>query len=93
MAENGEIYIQGRYKDIIIRARENIAPASIEAVIDSLPEATTSQVVVVQDEVAGEVPLAVIKPSNGAAINNDSIHDVVVEKLGTLYVPAETVSL
>ncbi|KAI5361193.1 putative AMP-dependent synthetase/ligase, Condensation domain, phosphopantetheine binding ACP [Septoria linicola] len=93
MEENGEIFVQGRYKDLIIRGGENISPASIERVIDSLPEVATSQVVAVQDEVAGEVPLAVVKTAGDHPVSNDSVHDVVVDKLGTLYVPAETVTL
>jgi acyl-CoA synthetase (AMP-forming)/AMP-acid ligase II len=34
MLENGEVRVSGRYKDIIIRGGENIAPAQIEAVLN-----------------------------------------------------------
>ena len=34
MLESGEITIGGRYKDIIIRGGENIAPTQIEAVLN-----------------------------------------------------------
>lgn len=93
MKINGEIFIQGRYKDLIIRAGENIAPAAIERVIDTLPEVIASQIVGVHDDIAGEVPFAVVKLADGRSINSDKVHDVVVDKLGTLYMPSETVSL
>lgn len=93
MESTGEIFVQGRYKDVIIRGGENISPASIERLIDSLLEVVASQVVGARDDVAVEVPFAVAKLVNGASINNDKIHDLIVEKLGTLYVPSETVSL
>lgn len=35
MNEDGELFISGRYKDLIIRGGENIAPASIEAVLQT----------------------------------------------------------
>jgi acyl-CoA synthetase (AMP-forming)/AMP-acid ligase II len=36
MAADGTVTISGRYKDLIIRGGENIAPAAIEAVFDKL---------------------------------------------------------
>ncbi|EME40391.1 hypothetical protein DOTSEDRAFT_75005 [Dothistroma septosporum NZE10] len=92
MQQNGEIFVTGRYKDLIIRAGENISPASIEAVVDTLP-GITSQVVGIPDEIAGEVPLAVIKPADGVEIDKDSIREVVADKMGELYIPAETISV
>jgi acyl-CoA synthetase (AMP-forming)/AMP-acid ligase II len=35
MAEDGTVSVVGRYKDLIIRGGENIAPAAIEAVMDA----------------------------------------------------------
>lgn len=63
--EEGRIYVTGRYKDMIIRAGENIAPAAIEAVVGKVKELAELmiQVVGVSDEVAGEVPVAVGKSS------------------------------
>lgn len=51
---------------MIIRGGENVSPASIERLIDSLPEILTSQVVGARDDVAGEVPFAVVKLAHGA---------------------------
>ncbi|USW52954.1 Putative AMP-dependent synthetase/ligase, Condensation domain, phosphopantetheine binding ACP [Septoria linicola] len=92
MDDKGEVYIMGRYKDLIIRAGENISPSSIEAVLDSMP-GITSQVVGVADEVAGEVPAAVLKVDKGAEVDEDAMHELLSEKLGTTFVPAHVVKV
>ncbi|KAJ4150382.1 hypothetical protein LMH87_011134 [Akanthomyces muscarius] len=64
VGEDGVVYILGRYKDLIIRGGENIDPATIERVISTLSNVEV-QVVGYPDEVAGEVPVAVVKrPEN-----------------------------
>lgn len=42
MLDNGEVYVLGRFKDLIIRGGENIAPSRIEAVANSAPDVTVS---------------------------------------------------
>lgn len=93
MEQGGDVFILGRYKDLIIRAGENIAPASIEAVLDTLPSVSTSQVIGIPDEIAGEVPFAILKSSHGAPVDMDGVRNVVLDKLGATFVPAETVSI
>ena len=77
MDDDGNIYVHGRYKDIIIRGGENISPATIESCLNaqasvmvistsqapSVSSLTTaqSQVVGVPDPVMGEAPVAIIK--------------------------------
>lgn len=51
MAENGEISLIGRYKDMIIRGGENISPASIENVLKD-EFGLVAEVIGVPDEVA-----------------------------------------
>ncbi|KAL8958716.1 MAG: hypothetical protein Q9183_005782, partial [Haloplaca sp. 2 TL-2023] len=63
MDEEGLVYILGRYKDLIIRGGENISPAAIERCLDTIESIRDSQVVGVPDEIAGEVPVAVIRRS------------------------------
>ncbi|KAM3545909.1 hypothetical protein ARSEF1564_001190 [Beauveria bassiana] len=58
--EDGVVYILGRYKDLIIRGGENIDPATIERAIVSLSNVQV-QVVGQSDQIAGEVPVAVVK--------------------------------
>lgn len=84
MNEKGEVTILGRYKDMINRGGEKIAPATIEAVIDSLP-GMTSQVVGIPDECAGEVAVAVLKTAKATACDHSAVHTLVTNRLGAMY--------
>lgn len=86
MHENGELQIVGRYKDMIIRAGENIAPSAIEATIFSRFNLTT-EVVGVPDEIAGEVPVAVMRQRAGQEVDPVEIKEMLVKELGAAWVP------
>lgn len=87
MDTDGRIFVVGRYKEMIIRGGENIAPAAIEACIyRELPQFKDRQVQIigVADEIAGEVPLAIVaKPVDAEATKQ--IKDTVVSNMGTMY--------
>ncbi|KAF4981453.1 hypothetical protein FZEAL_2741 [Fusarium zealandicum] len=57
--EKGIIYILGRYKDLIIRGGENIYPAKVEQKLQEL-QGVQVQVVGVHDDLAGQVPVAIV---------------------------------
>ncbi|KAF4338496.1 long-chain-fatty-acid ligase [Fusarium beomiforme] len=57
--EKGVVYILGRYKDLIIRGGENIHPINIERELQQL-DGLQVQVVGVPDDLAGQVPVAVV---------------------------------
>ncbi|KAJ4326149.1 hypothetical protein N0V84_003199 [Fusarium piperis] len=59
MDEKGVIYILGRYKDLIIRGGENIYPAKIEQKLQEI-DGLQVQVIGVPDDLAGQVPIAVV---------------------------------
>ncbi|RSM01800.1 hypothetical protein CEP52_008371 [Fusarium oligoseptatum] len=59
MDEKGVIYILGRYKDLIIRGGENIYPAKIEQKLQEI-DGLQVQVVGVPDDLAGQVPVAIV---------------------------------
>ena len=85
--DDGHIHIGGRYKDMIIRAGHNIAPAAIEEVLDSLTGAM-NQVVGTSDEIAGEVPVAIIQDLATCHYSKFELSEGIREKLGTSNVPA-----
>lgn len=85
MAETGEITVLGRYKDIINRAGENISPSVMERVLNEVDGVESSQVVGVADEVAGEVPVAVIKTANNHTVSKSLLHDRIVKELGVAF--------
>lgn len=85
MAVTGEISVLGRYKDIINRAGENISPSVMERVLNQIEGVQSCQVVGVPDEVAGEVPVAVIKMAKDVTISKSLLHDRIVKELGVTF--------
>ncbi|EHK23348.1 uncharacterized protein TRIVIDRAFT_37084 [Trichoderma virens Gv29-8] len=57
----GVVYILGRYNDLIIRGGENINPLKIESVLAEIPGLLQVLVVGVPDDIAGQVPVAIVK--------------------------------
>lgn len=92
MAETGEISILGRYKDMIIRAGTNISPPTIETVLDQV-EGLTSQVVGIPDDVAGEVPVAVVKMANGCKVSKIWLQEHVIRNLGGTFALERVIDL
>ena len=92
MDEKGELQIVGRYKDMIIRGGENISPSAIESIIFT-HFGLTAEVIGVPDEIAGEVPVAVVKSEPGEAINLLIIRETLVRELGSIWVPDEFISI
>ena len=92
MEESGEIVILGRYKDMIIRAGANISPATIEKVLDQV-EGLTSQVIGIPDEIAGEVPVAVVKMVNGCKVSKSWLQEHVIRDLGATFALERVIGL
>ncbi|TFB06737.1 Putative acyl-CoA synthetase YngI [Trichoderma ghanense] len=59
--EKGVVYILGRYNDLIIRGGENIDPLKIESALSDIPGLLQAFVVGVADEIAGQIPVAIVK--------------------------------
>lgn len=89
---DNRIYLVGRYKDTIIRGGENIEPSAIEAVLGQIPEIhlLQPQIVRAPDDVAGEVPVAVVNQEVDDYTTN-RLKETVLERMGDIYVPAEVV--
>ncbi|ETS02568.1 acetyl-CoA synthetase-like protein [Trichoderma reesei RUT C-30] len=65
--EKGVVYILGRYNDLIIRGGENIDPLKIESALSDIPGLLQAFVVGVPDEIAGQIPVAVVKLTQKAS--------------------------
>ncbi|KAL8708367.1 MAG: hypothetical protein Q9220_006747 [cf. Caloplaca sp. 1 TL-2023] len=85
----GYVYILGRFKDLIIRGGENLSPAAIERCINAMEGVQETQVVGIPDEVAGEVPVAVLKKktSNRGPSDYNQIRQSVSQELGKIFSP------
>ncbi|SMQ52736.1 unnamed protein product [Zymoseptoria tritici ST99CH_3D7] len=91
MREDGTLEVVGRYKDLIIRGGENIAPAAIEAGMD-VKLGISAQVVGVKSEEAGEVPVAVLTKTD-PNVSLADIRKTLIAELGTAFVPENIYSL
>ncbi|KAL9594225.1 MAG: hypothetical protein Q9179_005495 [Wetmoreana sp. 5 TL-2023] len=84
---DGLLYILGRYKDLIIRGRENLSPAAVEQCLDSIAGIQDAQVVGIAEEITGEVPVAVIRKTPDLVLSNFDIQQNLSAKLGKVYSP------
>jgi long-chain acyl-CoA synthetase len=68
--EDGNLFIVGRTKDLIIRRGFNVYPAEVEAVLNAHPAVTQSAVIgrVVEGGAEGEEILAFVQPRGGVAL-------------------------
>ncbi|KAH9210763.1 hypothetical protein DL95DRAFT_370521 [Leptodontidium sp. 2 PMI_412] len=92
MEENGDVRIVGRYKDLIIRGGENISPKSIEDIFMARFD-MTAEVVGVPDNIAGEIPIAIVKIKPGQEIDASALRAALVKELGPAWVPEEILTL
>ncbi|RAH69518.1 acetyl-CoA synthetase-like protein [Aspergillus aculeatinus CBS 121060] len=92
VGEDGRLYLVGRYNDTIIRGGENIEPSAIEAVLGQTAEfhVLEPQIVRAPDQVAGEVPVAVVRTDVDEQMARQ-LKDTVRTKMGALFVPAGVV--
>ncbi|KAJ9362406.1 hypothetical protein DTO027B9_83 [Paecilomyces variotii] len=88
MDEEGCVYLLGRYKDLIIRGGENISPLKIEQCLCGQPGVKSAVVVGAPDDIAGEVPVAVIetRDEKSKAFFNE-LQSAVIRALGRSFAP------
>lgn len=87
MDQDGAVRITGRYKDMIIRGGENISPASIEDYLSKKSGVFQVQVVGAPDDMAGEVPIAVIVEREGEQANLVELKNDTQVDLGAAFAP------
>jgi crotonobetaine/carnitine-CoA ligase len=75
--ERGYFYIQGRIKDMIRRAGENIAAREVEAVLTGMPDILEAAAVPVRDEQRGEEVKAYLVPQQGVESNGALVDRVI----------------
>ncbi|KAI4242222.1 MAG: hypothetical protein LQ352_007274, partial [Teloschistes flavicans] len=85
--EGGLLYVLGRYKDVIIRGGENLSPAIIERCLDSITGIKDTQVIGIADEIAGEVPVAIMRKTPELTLSNFQIQQAVARSLGQVHCP------
>lgn len=84
---DGFYRITGRFKDLIIRGGENIAPREIEELLYQHPQVEDAQVIGVPDRKFGEEVAAWIKLRAGACVSEDDIRNFCRERLAHFKTP------
>ena len=85
--DEGAIYIVDRFKDMFISGGENVYPAEIENVLDSMDDVVVASVVGVKDPKWGEVGLAAVQARPGSELDEQKITDYLKERLAGFKVP------
>nr|ABY21310.1 4-coumarate:coenzyme A ligase 3 [Physcomitrium readeri] len=79
--EEEEMFIVDRVKEIIKYKGFQVPPAELEAVLLSHQQIQDAAVVSRKDEVAGEVPVAIVVRSPGCTITEDEVKDHVAKRV------------
>ena len=72
----GDLYMEGRMREIIRSGGTNVYPAEIERVLIEHPSVREVAVIAVPDQQFGEVALAIVVPEDGAAV---TLEDLVAQ--------------
>jgi len=87
MDHDGNIHLNGRIKELIIRGGENIAPAEVENAISADERVQTVKVVGVPDPHYMEELCACVVVRNGCSITDTEIRETVAAQLAEFKVP------
>ncbi len=91
VAENGNIFIFSRQKDLIVTGGENVSPAEVESFLEQLPGVAEAAVVGWPDEEWGHIVTAIIVPRNDAKITRDELREKLRSSLSDFKLPRKLV--
>ncbi|CAK9325753.1 unnamed protein product [Citrullus colocynthis] len=79
--DNDEIFIVDRLKELIKYKGYQVAPAELEALLTSNPNISAAAVIPMEDEAAGEIPVAFVVRSNGSKISENDIKKYISDQV------------
>ena len=91
--EDGDHYIVGRKKDIIISGGENVYPQEIEQCLTNFQEINEAAVVAKKDDKWGESIIAFVTAAEGYAFNREKVIAHCKKFLGGYKIPKEIIVL
>jgi len=91
--KDGELFILGRQKEMIIVKGQNIYPSDVEDVLYTHPKVVEAVVVGIPDELRGEVVRAVISLKVGKAATEREIKQFCLGRLANYKVPKQVIFL
>ncbi|MBN1474896.1 MAG: long-chain fatty acid--CoA ligase [Syntrophaceae bacterium] len=89
--DDGFVYIVGRKVEMIISSGENIYPAEVERVIQSLPEVKEAAAVGMSDEKRGEVVAAYVILKKGQQLSENEIITSLSDKIAYYKIPKKVI--
>ncbi|MBS1256866.1 MAG: Long-chain-fatty-acid--CoA ligase [Deltaproteobacteria bacterium] len=91
ISEDGYVSLVGRSKDLIISGGYNIYPKEVEALLDDIEGVYESAVIGIQHPDFGEAVAAVIVTQPGINLNQDSIMDVLQNRIARFKQPKQII--
>lgn len=85
--EDGYIYIVDRKKDLIIVKGINVYPREIEEVLHKHEKVEAAAVIGLPDKASGEIPVAYVKPKDGANLTEKDLKTYLKEHLANYKLP------
>ncbi|SEM92374.1 Acyl-CoA synthetase (AMP-forming)/AMP-acid ligase II [Sphingomonas gellani] len=85
---DGYLFLTGRKKDIVIRGGENIGCGEVEAALCACPGVVEAAAFPLPDARLGEVPGAVVRLAEGAAVDAATLHATVSRRIAAFKAPA-----
>jgi acyl-CoA synthetase (AMP-forming)/AMP-acid ligase II len=85
--EDGYVYIQDRYKDMIVSGGVNIYPAEVESAIYGHPDIVEVAVIGIPDDKWGEAVKAIVVPKPGSALSEQDVVTFSRERIAGYKVP------
>lgn len=73
MDADGNLFITGRAKDLIIRSGHNIDPALIEGCLERHPAVSMAAAIGMPDVYAGELPVAYVQLRSGVSVTSEAL--------------------
>jgi len=89
--EDGEVFIQGLKKDMILVKGQNAWPMDIETVLRTHPGVAEAAVVGIADELRGERIRAVVRLKDGCLVAEKELQEFCREHLANFKVPKQVV--
>jgi O-succinylbenzoic acid--CoA ligase len=87
--ERGFLHVSGRVADTIVSGGENVAPAEVEAVLESHPGVREAAVLGRPDPEWGEAVAAIVVPRPGVALQAQDLRAYCAERLARYKVPKQ----
>ncbi|KAI3470524.1 hypothetical protein Pfo_027187 [Paulownia fortunei] len=79
--DEGYIYIVDRIKELIKHNGYQVAPAELEAILTGHPHILDAAVIPLEDEEAGQIPIAYVVRADGANLTEDQVIQFVTNKV------------